>query len=96
MATGTVILINHLKVAPANQAALIALLKGNIDAVVSTLEGWRESKLIAARDGSSVFIYSEWGSPAAVDAMRADPRMQACFPRIRELASFDSVLGEIA
>lgn len=95
MTTGTVILLNHLKVEPANQAALIALLKGNIDTVVSTLAGWRESRLIAARDGSSVTIYSEWDSPAAVDGMRADPRMQAYFPRIRELASFDSVLGEV-
>ena len=96
MTTGTVILLNHLKVDPANQAALIALLKGNIETVVSSLAGWRESKLIAARDGSSVTIYSEWESPAAVDAMRAEPRMQAYFPRISELASFDSVLGEIA
>jgi len=96
MTTGTVILINHLKVDPGNQAALLALLKGNIDNVVSTLAGWRGSRLIAALDGSSVTIYSEWDSPRAVDAMRADPRMQACFPRIRELASFDSVLGQIA
>lgn len=96
MTTGTVILLNHLKVDPANQAALIALLKGNIETVVSSLAGWRESKLIAARDGSSVTIYSEWESPAAVEAMRAEPRMQAYFPRISELASFDSVLGEIA
>lgn len=96
MTTGTVILINHLKVEPRNQAALIALLKGNIDTVVSTLAGWRGSRLIAALDGSSVTIYSEWDSPGAVDAMRADQRMQACFPRIRELASFDSILGQIA
>jgi len=96
MTTGTVILINQLKVEPSNQAALVALLKGNIDTVVSTLEGWRGSQLIAALDGSSVTIYSEWDSPRAVDAMRADPRMQACFPRIRELARFDSVLGQIA
>ncbi|KQZ40951.1 antibiotic biosynthesis monooxygenase [Duganella sp. Root1480D1] len=96
MTTGTVILINHLKVQPGNQAALLALLKANIDAVASKLAGWRESRLIAALDGSSVTIYSEWDSPQAVDAMRADPRMQACFPRIRELASFDSVLGHIA
>lgn len=95
MTTGTVILLNQLKVEPASQAELIALLKGNIENVVSTLAGWRESKLIAARDGSSVTIYSEWDSPASVEAMRADPRMQAYFPRIRELASFDSVLGEV-
>jgi quinol monooxygenase YgiN len=96
MASGTVILINHLKVEPGRQAALLALLQGSIDTVVSTLAGWQGSRLIAALDGGSVIIYSEWQSPRAVDAMRADPRMQAYFPRIRELASFDSVLGELA
>lgn len=96
MTTGNVILLNNLKVEPSNQAALVALLKQNIDTVVSTLAGWRGTKLIAARDGSRVTIYSEWDSPAAVDAMRADPRMQAYFPRISELASIDSTLGELA
>lgn len=96
MTTGTVILLNNLAVEPRNQAALIALLKQNVDTVVSKLDGWHETKLIAARDGSRVTIYSEWDSPAAVEAMRADPRMQAYFPRISELASLDSTLGELA
>jgi len=96
MTTGTVILINILKVEAGNQAALIALLKANVESVVSKLAGWRGTKLIAARDGGSVAIYSEWDSQAAVDAMRADPHMQAYFPRIRELASFESILGELA
>jgi quinol monooxygenase YgiN len=88
-----VTLINLLKVEPEKQAALIALLRQNIDAVISTLQGWKGTQLIAASDGSSVVIHSEWASPAAVDAMRSDPRMTACFPKIRALASFDSLLG---
>lgn len=96
MTTGTFILLNNLKVEPRNQAALVALLKQNIDTVVSKLDGWRGTKLIAAMDGSRVTIYSEWDSPAAVDAMRADPRMQAYFPRISKLATLDSTLGELA
>lgn len=96
MTTGPVILLNHLNVEPAKQAALIALLKRNVDTVVSTLAGWRGTRLIAALDGSSVTIYSEWESPQSVEAMRADPRMQAYFPHIRELASFESILGVIA
>jgi hypothetical protein len=62
--------------------------------VVSTLGGWRTSQLIAAKDGASVVIYSEWETPATVGAMRTDPRMKAYFPQILELASFDSILGE--
>jgi quinol monooxygenase YgiN len=88
-----VTLINVLKVEPARQEALIALLKENTETVIRTLAGWKATRLIAARDGASVVIHSEWESPAAVAAMREDPRMKAYFPRIRELASLDSVMG---
>jgi quinol monooxygenase YgiN len=93
MSDESVILINLLKVEPAKRDALIALLKQNIDSVVSTLDGWRMSRLIAASDGAGVAIHSEWDTPAAVEAMRADPRMQACFPKILALASIDSIQG---
>jgi hypothetical protein len=36
---------------------------------------------------------SEWETPAAVEAMRSDPRMKAYFPMIIELASLDSIVG---
>jgi quinol monooxygenase YgiN len=94
MAAEPVTLINLLKVDPSKQAALVTLLKRNIGTVVSTLNGWRASRLIAANDGASVIIYSEWETQAAVEAMRSDPRMRAYFPQILELASFESILGE--
>ncbi|SDA88408.1 antibiotic biosynthesis monooxygenase family protein [Sinorhizobium sp. NFACC03] len=94
MSTEPVTLVNLLKVEPGKQAQLIALLKRNIETVISTLGGWRTSRLIAAKDGASVIIYSEWETPAAIEAMRADPRMKAYFPHILELASLESILGE--
>jgi quinol monooxygenase YgiN len=95
MSTAPVTLVNVLKVEPGKQEQLIALLKRNIDTVIRTLSGWRTSRLIAARDGTSVIIYSEWETPAAVEAMRADVRMKAYFPQILELASLESVIGEV-
>ncbi|NUS70965.1 MAG: antibiotic biosynthesis monooxygenase [Ensifer adhaerens] len=95
MSTAPVTLVNVLKVEPGKQEQLIALLKRNIDTVIRTLAGWRTSRLIAARDGTSVIIYSEWETPAAVEAMRADVRMKAYFPQILELASLESVIGEV-
>jgi quinol monooxygenase YgiN len=89
----SVILINLLKVKPGKQDALIALLKQNIDTVIRTLHGWRATRLIAAKDGAGVVIYSEWENPAAIEAMRNDPRMKAYFPKIAELASLDSIVG---
>ncbi|HEV7320873.1 MAG TPA: antibiotic biosynthesis monooxygenase family protein [Ensifer sp.] len=96
MTTAPVTLVNVLKVAPDRQAQLIALLKRNIDTVIRTLSGWRTTRLIAAKDGASVVIYSEWDTPAAVEAMRADPRMKAYFPEILQLASLESIVGEVA
>jgi quinol monooxygenase YgiN len=93
MSDEPVILINLLKVKPGKQGALIALLKQNTDTVVRTLRGWKATRLIAAKDGAGVVIYSEWETPAAVEAMRSDPRMRAFFPRISELASLDSIVG---
>ena len=93
MSDESVILINLLKIKPGKQDALIALLKQNIDTVVRTLHGWKTTRLIAARDGAGVVIYSEWETPAAVEAMRSDPRMKAYFPKIMELASLDSITG---
>jgi len=93
MSDESVILINLLKVKPEKQDALIALLKQNTDTVIRTLHGWKTTRLIAANDGAGVVIYSEWENPAAVEAMRSDPRMQAYFPEIVELASLDSIVG---
>jgi quinol monooxygenase YgiN len=90
-----VTLINILKVDPARQQELIATLKDNTETVIATLAGWKSTRLIAARDGASVTICSEWETPEAVQAMRTDPRMIAYFPKIRELASLESSLGDV-
>ncbi|KRE89508.1 hypothetical protein ASG87_04060 [Frateuria sp. Soil773] len=93
MSAQPVVLVNLLKVEPARQEVLLALLKQNTDTVIRTLHGWKATRLIAAHDGTCVVIYSEWESAADVEAMRNDPRMRACFPRIVELASLDSMTG---
>ena len=93
MSDECIVLINLLKVKPGKQDALIALLKQNTDTVIRTLHGWKTTRLIAAKDGAGVVIYSEWETPAAVEAMRSDPRMKAYFPKISELASLDSSVG---
>jgi len=93
MSDEPVILVNLLKTKPGEQDALIALLKQNTDAVIRTLPGWKTTRLIAAKDGAGVVIYSEWETPAAIEAMRSDPRMKAYVPKILELASLDSIVG---
>jgi quinol monooxygenase YgiN len=93
MSAEPVILINLLKSKPGQQEALLALLKQNTEVVICTLEGWKTTRLIASANGSGVAIYSEWETPAAVEAMRVDPCMVAYFPKIAELASLESMTG---
>lgn len=96
MSDTSVVLVNMLKAKPGRQDALIELLKENTETIIRTLPGWRATRLIAARDGSGVVIYSEWESVAAIDAMRNDLRMKAYFPKIGELASLESMTGTLA
>ncbi len=73
----SVTLINLLKVERANCDRLIELLKQNTETVIRTLVGWKSTRLIAGQNRTAVVICSEWGAPAAVEAMRSDPRMKA-------------------
>jgi quinol monooxygenase YgiN len=89
-------LVNVLTCDPTDQAALVDLLRQNIDTVITTLDGWRSTSLVAAQDGAHVVIISQWRDPAAVSAMQADARMMAYFPKIAALAALDSVAGAVA
>lgn len=89
-------LVNTLTCDPAHQAALLALLNENTEKVITTLEGWRSTRLVAAEDGTSVVIISHWRDPASIQAMREDERMKAYFPRIAALATLQTVMGSVA
>jgi NAD(P)-dependent dehydrogenase (short-subunit alcohol dehydrogenase family) len=79
-------LINILTVEPENQPKLIELLRDNTENVVSTLDGWISTSFIVAKDSRQVVIYSQWRELASLEAMRANPKMRAYFPRIAALA----------
>jgi quinol monooxygenase YgiN len=89
-------LLNILTVDPIKQTQLLEMLRENVDTVIHTLDGWISTNLIASADGKRVVIHSQWRDAAAVAAMRSDPRMVAYFPKLATLASFDSIVGEIA
>ncbi len=89
-------LLNVLTIEPANQGQVIEMLRDNVDTVISALDGWISTNLIASEDGKRVVIHSQWRDADAIAAMRSDPRMVAYFPKIAALASFDSILGEVA
>lgn len=88
-------LVNVLTVEPENQQKLIHLLRESTEGVVSRLDGWISTSFIAAKDGRRVVIYSQWRDLASVQAMQADPKMIAYFPKVRALAAFDSLAGDV-
>jgi quinol monooxygenase YgiN len=88
-----VTLVNVLTVEPDNQPELLALLRDVTENTISTLSGWISTCLIASDDKQRVIVYSQWKSVADIEAMRKDPRMTACFPRLTDLASFDSIIA---
>ncbi len=89
-------LVNVLTCDPSDQTKLLNLLRENIDAVVSTLDGWRSTTLVAAPDGVRVIIISQWRDSTAITSMQNDARMRAYFPRIAALAAFDSTPGVVS
>ena len=91
--TPSITLVNILTVRAGMQQALLASLRENTETVIRTMQGWISTRLIASSYGQRVVIYSEWDSAADLDAMRADPRMQAYFPHVAELATIDSTAG---
>jgi quinol monooxygenase YgiN len=88
-------LINILSVEPENQPTLVEPLRENTDTVISTLDGWISTSLIVAKDRRRVVIFSQWRDLPSIEAMRANSKMQAYFPRIAALAAFDSLAGDV-
>ena len=88
-------LVNVLTCNRSDQAALLQLLRENVDGVIVTLDGWCSTSLVAAEDGTRVIIVSQWRDVGSVRAMQNDARMKAYFPRIAALATFDSVAGTV-
>ena len=90
------ILLNILTVDPADEPVVLEMLRDNVERVIRTLDGWISTSLIASGDGKRIVIHSQWRDAAAVAAMRSEPRMVAYFPKLAALASFDSIVGEVA
>jgi len=89
-------LVNVLTCDPSDQAKLLGLLRENIDNVITTIDGWRSTTLVAAPDGVRVIIISQWRDSASITSMQNDARMRAYFPKIAALAAFDSTPGAVS
>src|ERR1700679_1178760 len=87
-------LINILTVEPENQQKLIRLLRDNTESVVSRLDGWISTRIIATTDQRHVLIYSQWRALASVEEIQTNARVIAYFPIAAALAAMNSLAGE--
>ena len=88
-------LINILTVEPEDHSRLVDLLRDSTEKVVSKLDGWISTSLIASKDLSHVVIFSQLRDLASVEAMRTNPEMVAYFPKVAALAAFDSFAADV-
>lgn len=71
-----IVLINVFTVAPAKQAALIALLNQATEEVMRHLPGFVSANIHRGLEGDKVANYAQWRSEADFVAMQADPAAQ--------------------
>jgi quinol monooxygenase YgiN len=88
-------LINILTVEPEDHSRLVELLHDSTEKVVSKLDGWISTNVIAGKDHRHVVIYSQWRDLASVEAMQTNPAMIAYFPKVAALAAFDGFAGDV-
>jgi quinol monooxygenase YgiN len=86
-------LINILTVEPEDHSRLVELLRDSTENVVSKLDGWISTNVIAGKDQRHVVIYSQWRDLASVEAMQTNPAMIAYFPKVAALAAFVGFAG---
>ena len=83
-------LINVFIVEPDRATELAELLQRSTDEVMRHLEGFRSANIHVSTDGTRVVNYAQWDSPAAFEAMTADPKAREHMVAAAELAtSFD-------
>jgi len=82
---GPVLQINHLKVAPEDQDALVRLMTEQLDANIATRPGFLSATLHRSRDGRHVVNVVRFASAEQLDAAHARPEFAAKLREYRPL-----------
>lgn len=76
--------INHIKVEPKNQDALVQRMTEQIDEVAVKQPGFISSTIHKSRDGHHVVNYVQWESTDLLDAFHKTPEFQAHFQTYKD------------
>jgi quinol monooxygenase YgiN len=89
-------LVNILNVEPENQEALVAALRESIETFFSKMPGCISSSILTGRNGRQVISYSQWRSPADIEAFRQNPDFGSYLQRIMALSKAETVACDVA
>lgn len=77
--------INHLKVAPENQDALIARMVEQVERNMANQPGFLSSTIHKSRDGRHIVNYVQFASTDLLDAAHARPEFRQQFETYKDL-----------
>ena len=80
--------INHIKVAPEHQDALVARMTEQLDRNMATQPGFISSSIHRSKDGHHVVNYVQWATEELLDAAHARPEF------IERMASYKPYIIE--
>lgn len=94
--SGLTTLINLFVVEPNNQNKLIETLKEGTETLLSKQPGYVSGSIHKGMDGHHVVVYSQWGSPQAIEAFQKNPEVGAYFKRVRAIAQFEPIIYDVS
>jgi quinol monooxygenase YgiN len=86
------VLITVVTVQPENEQKVIALFEEGTLTLFSKQPGYISSSIHKGVDPARLVLYGQWESPQDIDAFRKNPELAKYFQKVKELATFESVV----
>jgi len=86
------VLISVFHVEPENEQKLIALFEEGTAMIFSKQPGYISSSIHKASDSKQLVLYGQWENKQHIDAFRKRPDVGEYFKKIKELATFESIV----
>ena len=86
------VLISVFSVEPENVQKLIELFEEGTSAIFSKQPGYISSSIHKGSDSKRLVLYGQWESQQYIDAFRKKPEVGQYFQKVKELATFESIV----
>jgi quinol monooxygenase YgiN len=86
------VLITVFTLQPENEQKLIELFEEGTSTIFSKQPGYISSSIHRGNDANRLVLYGQWESQESIDAFRKKPEIGPYFQKIKELASFESIV----